>query len=92
MRETDPASSHINTFSQVLSELSSQGINFEEEVKALALLSSFLASWEVFYTAFANSRSILNVDEMIGQVLTDDIQWKSMRLTVDESAEAHHST
>ena len=44
MRETDPTNSHINTFSRVLSELSSQGINFEEEVKALALLSSLLVS------------------------------------------------
>ena len=47
MRETDPATSHINTFSRVLFELSSQGINFEEEVKALALLSSLPTSWEV---------------------------------------------
>ena len=30
MKETDPTTSHINTFSRVLSELSSQGINFEE--------------------------------------------------------------
>ena len=40
VRETDSSTSHINTFSRVLSELSSQGINFEEEVKALTLLSS----------------------------------------------------
>ena len=44
MRESDPETSHINTFSKVLSELSSQGINFEEEVKALAILSSFSGS------------------------------------------------
>ena len=37
MRETGSATSRINTFSRVLSELSSQEINFEEEVKALAL-------------------------------------------------------
>ena len=43
MKETDPVTSHIITFSLVLSELSSQGINFEEEVKALALLSSLPA-------------------------------------------------
>ena len=62
MKEIDPATSHINTFSRVLSELSSQGINFEEEVKALALLSSLPASWEVFCTTYANSRPILNLD------------------------------
>ena len=38
--ETDSATSHINTFNRVLSKISSKGINFEEEVKALALLSS----------------------------------------------------
>ena len=32
--------SHINTFSWVLTKLSSQSLNFEEEVKALALHSS----------------------------------------------------
>ena len=62
MKETDPTTSHINTFIRVLSELSSQGINFEEEVKALALLSSLPTSWEVFCTTYANSRPILNLD------------------------------
>ena len=74
MRETDLATSHINTFSRVLSELSSQGINFEEEVKALALLSSIPASWEVFYMIFANNYLKLNWDETIGQVLREDIR------------------
>ena len=91
MGETDPTTSHINTFSRVLSELSSQGINFEEEVKALALLSSLPASWEVFCTTFANNCPKLNLDETIGQVLTEDIRRKSMGLTIDESAEAHNS-
>ena len=49
------ATSHINTFSRVLSKLSSQGINFEEEVKVLALLSSLSASWQLFYTIFTNN-------------------------------------
>ena len=91
-RERDLATSHINTFSRVLSEISSQGINFEEEVKALALLSSLPASWEVFCTTFANNCPKLNRDETIGQVLTEDIRRKSMGLTIDESAEAHNST
>ena len=92
MREPDSTTSHINTFSQVLSELSSQGINFAEEVKALALLSSLPASWKVFCTTFANSCPKLNLDETIGQVLVEDIRRKLMGLTIDESAEAHNST
>ena len=90
MRETDPATSHMNTFSRVLFELSSQGINFKEEVKAFALFSSLPASWEVFCTTFANNCPKLNLDETIGQVLLEDIRRKSMGLTIDESAEAHN--
>ena len=36
-RDTDLATSHISTFSQVLSKVSSQGINFKEEVKGVTL-------------------------------------------------------
>mgnify|MGYP002776070037 CR=1 FL=1 len=93
MRETAPTTSHINNSSRMLSELSSQGINFEEEVKALTLLSSLPVSWEVSCTTFANSCPKLNLDETIGQVLTNHIQQKStLGLTIDESAEAHNST
>ena len=46
----------------------------------------------VFCTTFANSYPKLNLDETINQVFTEDIQRKSMRLTIDESVEAHHST
>ena len=87
MRETDHVTSHINTFSRVLSELSSQGINFEEEVKALALLSSLPASWEVFCTTFSNNCLNLNLDETIGQVLTEanwtfgKNQWDSLSMS-----------
>ena len=81
-KETDPVTSHINTFTRVLSKLSSQGINFEKEMKSLVLLSSLPASWEVFCTTFANSCLKLNLDETIRQVLTEDIRRK-----IDES---HH--
>ena len=67
MRETGLTTSHINTFSRVLSELSSQGINFD------ALLLSLLVSWEVFCTTFVNNCPKLNLDETISQVLLEDI-------------------
>mgnify|MGYP002776076802 CR=1 FL=1 len=80
MRETDPVTSHINTFSRVLSELFSQGINFKEKVNALALLLSLSASWEVFCMIFVNNFLKLNLDETIGQILTADFdknRWDS---------------
>ena len=91
MTEMDPTTSHINTSSQVLFELSSQGINLEEEVNALALLSSLPAGSEVFCTTFVNICPKLNLDETIGQVQTEDIWRKSMGLTIDDSYEVHHS-
>ena len=74
MTETDLATSHMNTFSQVLIEQPSQGINLEEEIKALGLLSSLPESWEVFCMTYANSQPILNLDEITGQALTEDTQ------------------
>ena len=84
VRETDLATSHTNTFYWVLSKLSSQGINFEEEVKALALLSSLPASSEVFCTTFTKNCPKLNLDETIGKVLTEEIRRKSIGLTIDD--------
>ena len=92
MKETDLTTSHINTFGRVLSELSSQGINFEEEVKALAPLSILPLSWEVFCTTFANGCLKLNMDETINQVLKKDIWRKLIGITIDDLAEAHNST
>ena len=67
-------------------------INFKEQVKALALFSSLLVSWEVFCTTFANNCLEMNLDKTIGQVLTEDIRQKSMGLIIDKSAETHNST
>ena len=85
MRETDPATSNINTFSRVLSKLSSQEINFEEEVKDLALLSSFPTIWEGILHDIHQQLPKLNLKETIDQVVTEDIRRKSMGLTIDDS-------
>ena len=73
MRKIEPTTSHINTFSRVLTELSPQGLNFEEEIKVLALLSSLPTSWEVFCTTVTNSSTKLTLDEAIGVVLSKEL-------------------
>ena len=75
----------------MLVELSSQGLNFEEEIKALALLLSLLTSWEVFYTTATNGSMKLMLDEAIKQILLEDLQRKSMGLTIDDNVDAHFS-
>ena len=91
MKETEPATSHLKTFSRVLTELSSEGLNFEEEIKALALLSSLPPSWEIFCTTFTNNSPKLRLDEPIRTILSKDIWPRSMGLTIDDNAEAHFS-
>ena len=91
MKESEPTTSHINTFNRVSAELSSQGLKFEEEIKALALLSRLLTSWEVFCTTFTNSSLKLTLDEAIGTILSEDIQQRSMGLSIEDNAEAHFS-
>ena len=92
MRELESTTSHTNTFSQVLTELSLQGLNFEEEIEALALHSSLLTRWEVFCTTITNNLTKLTLDEAIEAVLSEDLRRKSMGLTIDDSTKAHFST
>ena len=47
---------------------------------------------KIFCTTFANKCPKMNLDETIGQVLTEDIRQKSMGITIDDSVEAHNST
>ena len=54
------------TFSRVPTELSSQGLNFEEESNALALVSSLPSSSEVFCTMITNNSTKLMLQEAIG--------------------------
>ena len=90
MRETDLATSHIKTFNWVLSELSSQGINFEEEVKALLF---FRAYWQArgYYSA-QHLLTIVWISTWTKQSRLENIQRRLMGLPFNDSAEAHHST
>ena len=91
MKETEEAMTHVNTFNRVLTELVSQNLNFDEEVKALALLSSLPASWDVFCTTITNGSAKLTLDDTLGQELSEELRRKSLGLSVEDTAEAHYS-
>lgn len=55
MGERRCVAEHLNKFNTVTSQLSSVGINFEDEVKALVLLSSLLECWDVLVIDLSNS-------------------------------------
>ena len=66
MIDGSSATKHINKINSILGQLSSVVINFEDEVKALILLSSLPLSWEIMVTAISNSpnKEKLNYDEV----------------------------
>ncbi|MCO5572717.1 hypothetical protein L7F22_026476 [Adiantum nelumboides] len=55
MKEGSNVSSHLNEFNALYSQLTSKGLNFDDEMKAIFLLCSLLASWDTFNTAISNS-------------------------------------
>jgi hypothetical protein len=44
---------HVNEFQGIINQLSSMGIIFEDEVRALLLLGSLSDNWETFNSTFA---------------------------------------
>ncbi|MCO5596953.1 hypothetical protein L7F22_051024 [Adiantum nelumboides] len=55
MKEGSSVSSHLNEFNGMYSQLTSKGLNFDDEMKAIFLLCSLLASWDTFNTTISNS-------------------------------------
>lgn len=60
----------------IVSQLNFVDINFEDEIKALILMSSLLESWDIVVTAFSSSRGSekLKFDEIRDFVLSESIR------------------
>ena len=55
MSEGGPVADHINEFNMIISQLSSVKINFEDEIKALILMSFLPESWDTVAVAISSS-------------------------------------
>ena len=53
MSESGSVFDHINEFNMIVSQLNSVDINFEDEIKALILMSSLPDSWDTVVAALA---------------------------------------
>ena len=75
MSENGSIADHINEFNMIMSQLSSVDINFEDEIKALILISSLPESWYYIVVAIRNYRSSekLRFDEIYDVVLIKNI-------------------
>ncbi|VFR00719.1 unnamed protein product [Cuscuta campestris] len=80
MPESGSVANHINDFNMIVSQLCSVEINFEDEIKALILLSSMLESWDTVVAAISSSRGSekLRFDEIRDVVLSESIRKREM--------------
>ena len=54
-REGAPLADHVNSFQGIINQLSSMGILFEDEVRALLLLGLLTNTWETVKVTLCNS-------------------------------------
>ena len=81
MAEGGFVADHLNEFNTVTSQLSSVGINFDEEIRALLILFSFLESWNSLVMAMSNSISrsnTLNFDDVVSVILSEKTHRKKL--------------
>ncbi|MCO5564232.1 hypothetical protein L7F22_017890 [Adiantum nelumboides] len=75
MKEGSSVSSHLNEFNSFYSQLTSKGLNFDDEMKSIFLLCSLCASWDTFNTAISNSThgGKLAFSDVTSVLLTEEI-------------------
>jgi len=80
MSEGGSVADHLNEFSIVTNRLSSVGVTFDDEVRALLFLCSLLESWNGLVMAISNfvsGSSTLNFDDVVGVIVSEEMRWKS---------------
>jgi hypothetical protein len=67
---------HLNEFNMVTNKLSSIKVDFDDEVRDLLILCSFLESWNGLVMAVSNSVSgsnTLKFDDVVGVILSEEM-------------------
>lgn len=75
---------HLNELNTVISQLTSIGINFEDEVRALLMLSSLLESWDGLVMVLRNSSSLgtLKFDDVVSVILSEEVYIKNNKRSI----------
>jgi hypothetical protein len=78
MKEGTKIADHLNTFNTLLVQLTSMGVKFDSEDKAITLLCSLPASWDHFVTSisFSTTESI-EFDVIVGALLSEETRKKT---------------
>ncbi|MCO5555241.1 hypothetical protein L7F22_008785 [Adiantum nelumboides] len=80
MKEGCSVSSHLNEFNNVFLQLTSKGLNFDDEMKAISLLCSLPLSWDTFNSTINNSAPgrTLVFNDVTSALLTEEIGRQSL--------------
>ena len=88
MLEGGSVANHLNEFNKLTSQLSSLKVNFDDEVRALLILCSLPESWNRLVMVVSNSvpsSNILKFDDVVGVILSEEMQRKSIGETSDNA-------
>jgi hypothetical protein len=78
MKEGTKIVDHLNTFNTLLVQLTSMGVKFDYEDKAITLLCSLPESWDHFVTSISfNSTESIEFDVIVGALLSEETRKKS---------------
>ena len=81
MSEGGSITDHLNDFNTVTNQLSSVGVNFDDEVRAILILCSLPESWDGLVMAVSNyvfGSSTLKFDDVIGVILSEEMRRKTI--------------
>ena len=70
MKEGSDLLEHFNTFNMLSTQLSSFGVNYEDEDKALLLLASFPTSFDHLVTTLMYGKETIVFEEVISALLS----------------------
>ncbi|MCO5559267.1 hypothetical protein L7F22_012863 [Adiantum nelumboides] len=87
MKESTPMSNHLNEFHTIVSQLQSQGVEFDDFVRAMFLLVTLPNSWNTFRTAVSNSAAPdgLKCVDVESSLLMEEVNRKNVEDTKSSS-------
>ena len=80
MSEGGSIADHLNEFNTLTSQLSSVKVNFDDEVRALLILCSFLERWNnlvMVVINFVPGSDTLKFDDVVGVILSEKMRRKN---------------
>ncbi|MCO5556876.1 hypothetical protein L7F22_010430 [Adiantum nelumboides] len=81
MKEEGTISTHINEFNIIFTQLTTQGLVFDEKIRCIFLLCTLPSSWDTFCTAISNTTpgTGLVYKDVLGSLFIEEICRKSLK-------------